>query len=74
METQKQKWRGRDQIYKELKKPTMIALIPTGIEKLDELTAEFYCLVPRSLIGEGFPSKESSKPKFMMESLKTHAF
>jgi hypothetical protein len=41
METQKQKRKGRDQIYGELKKPTMIALTPTGVEKLDELAAEF---------------------------------
>lgn len=41
MEIQKQKRRGRDQIYGELKKPTMIALTPTGVEKLDALAAEF---------------------------------
>ena len=41
METQKPKRKGRDQLYGELKKPTMIALTPTGVEKLDELAAEF---------------------------------
>ncbi|MBD1862409.1 MULTISPECIES: hypothetical protein [Trichocoleus] len=41
MEIQKQKRKGRDQLYGELKKPTMIALTPTGVEKLDALAAEF---------------------------------
>jgi metal-responsive CopG/Arc/MetJ family transcriptional regulator len=41
METPKQKRKGREQLYGELKKPTMVALTPTGVEKLDELAAEF---------------------------------
>jgi hypothetical protein len=38
---EKQSRKGLGQYYSEPKKPTMIGLTPTAVERLDELAAEF---------------------------------